>query len=56
MNFGTFGKSFCGICKIQEDGHFDKNNELVSDTICNSCSEDWIFYDEEETEETEETK
>jgi hypothetical protein len=44
MEFGTIEKSFCGICNNEEDGHFDKNQELVEDIICNSCSKDWIFY------------
>ena len=47
MIFGTFEKSFCGICGILEEGHFDKNQELVEDIICNSCSKDWVFCDDE---------
>ena len=51
MNFGTFEKSFCGICGIQEDGYFDKNEELVEDIICNSCAEDWVFCDDDDDDE-----
>ncbi len=51
MDFGTFEKSFCGICGIQEDGYFDKNEELVEDIICNSCAEDWVFCDDDDDDE-----
>jgi hypothetical protein len=54
MEFGTIEKSFCGICGKEEDGYFDKNQELVEDIICNICSKSWIFIDEEEDEEQEE--
>ncbi len=47
MEFGTVEKSFCGICGIEEDGFFDKNDELVEDIICDICSKSWIFVDEE---------
>ena len=51
MEFGTVEKSFCGICNKEEDGYFDKNQELVEDIICDICSESWIFVDEDEDEE-----
>lgn len=53
MEFGTIEKSFCGICNKEEDGCFDKNQELVEDIICDICSKSWIFVDEDENSESE---
>ncbi len=53
MEFGTVEKSFCGICNKEEDGFFDKNQELVEDIICDICSESWIFVDEDDESEYE---
>ena len=53
MDFGTIEKSFCGICQREEYGCFDKNQELVEDIICNICSKDWIFIDEDDKDEND---
>ncbi len=53
MEFGTVEKSFCGICNKEEDGFFDKNQELVEDIICDICSKSWVFVDEEDESEDE---
>jgi hypothetical protein len=53
MEFGTIEKSFCGICCIEEDGCFDKNQELVEDIICDICSKSWVFVDEDNDSESE---
>ena len=53
MEFGTIEKSFCGICNKEEDGCFDKNQELVEDIICDICSKSWIFMDEDNDSEYE---
>ena len=46
MNFGNSKDSFCGICGKDEEG-FWKGDELVADIICNVCSADWVYDDEE---------
>jgi len=56
MEFGTVEKSFCGICNKEEDGFFDKNQELVEDIICDICSKSWVFVDEEDESEDKNEK
>ncbi len=56
MEFGTVEKSFCGICNKEEDGFFDKNQELVEDIICDICSKSWVFVDEESDPEDKNEK
>jgi hypothetical protein len=46
MDFGNSKNSSCGICRKPEEG-FWKGDELVADIICDVCSADWVYDDEQ---------
>lgn len=45
MNFGTEENPQCGICNCETEGHY-RHGQLVEDTLCTYCFEEWEFCQE----------